>query len=244
MSGKDLSLLGVGRMVVEPSWSATRHSHPFVEMMVINGGALAVRLDGVEHRAGVGDVLAYPPHAPHDERALGSSTDFAFFAFRSPGVDLRPVVHDHDGRLRVLASWLLQEQASGHERRAELLDAILALIIVEYARLCRRREPTLADAVRAFLSERLAQPLTVEDIARSAHMSRAHFIRSYKRDTGRTPMAELRTLRVEAARELIITTDLPLKAIADRVGLGDEYHLSHVFRRVLRVSPGYFRRRR
>ncbi|MBA2481678.1 MAG: helix-turn-helix transcriptional regulator [Planctomycetes bacterium] len=236
----DNSLLSVGRMAVEPSWAAARHSHPFVEMMVINGGALDVRLaDGV-HRAAVGDVLLYPPGTPHDERVAGGvGADFTFFAFRGSPLGARAVVHDGDGRLRVLAAWLMQER----DAATVLRDAILALMIAEYERLCAHRASTLADRVRTFLREHIAEPLSVEDIARSASMSRAHFIRTFKRESGSTPMAALRRLRVEAARDLIITTDLPLKAIADRVGLGDEYHLSHVFRRELRVSPGYFRKK-
>ncbi|MBA3709346.1 MAG: helix-turn-helix transcriptional regulator [Planctomycetes bacterium] len=244
MSTKPLSLLSVGRMVVDASWAAARHSHPFIEMMVINGGALEVRLGEQTLRARTGDVLLYPPGIAHAEHACdGASVDFAFFAYRGEPKTMSPLVHDSAGRMRLLAAWLEQERSTAYDRRTELLDAILVLLIAEYDRLCVRREPTLADAIRAFLREHLAEALTVDDLAAHAHMSRAHFIRTYKRAAGRTPMDELRVMRVEAARDLIITSDLPLKTIADRVGLGDEQHLSHVFRRLMRVAPGYYRKR-
>jgi transcriptional regulator GlxA family with amidase domain len=60
--------------------------------------------------------------------------------------------------------------------------------------------------------------------------------------TGLTPMEDLRQLRLEAARDLLLTTDLPLKAIAPRTGLGDEYHLSRLFRRAFGIAPGALRR--
>jgi transcriptional regulator GlxA family with amidase domain len=56
-------------------------------------------------------------------------------------------------------------------------------------------------------------------------------------------MRDLQLLRVESAKQLILTTDLPLKAIAPLAGLGDEYRLSRVFRRHLGLPPGALRRR-
>ena len=56
-------------------------------------------------------------------------------------------------------------------------------------------------------------------------------------------MEDVRTLRVEYARELILTTNLPLKAIAPMAGMSSEYALSKVFRRVLGTTPGALRRR-
>jgi transcriptional regulator GlxA family with amidase domain len=75
-------------------------------------------------------------------------------------------------------------------------------------------------------------------------MSKFHFSRRYRQLTGLTPMEDLRQLRLEAARDLLLTTDLPLKAIAPRTGLGDEYHLSRLFRRAFGIAPGELRRHR
>jgi transcriptional regulator GlxA family with amidase domain len=82
----------------------------------------------------------------------------------------------------------------------------------------------------------------LDDLARKAGMSKYHFVRLYKKLSGRTPMNDVRMIRVEAARDLIITTDLPLKTIATRVGLGNEYYLCRVFRQAFKVPPGYFRK--
>jgi len=75
-------------------------------------------------------------------------------------------------------------------------------------------------------------------------LSKFHFIRRYRTLTGRTPMEDLRLIRIEAARDLLLTTNLPLKEIAPRCGLGDEYHLSRLFRRYQDVTPSELRHRR
>lgn len=55
-------------------------------------------------------------------------------------------------------------------------------------------------------------------------------------------MEDVRRLRVEEARELIITTNLLLKEIAPLVGLSDEYQLSRLLRRYLGVSTRKLRK--
>jgi transcriptional regulator GlxA family with amidase domain len=97
-------------------------------------------------------------------------------------------------------------------------------------------------ASRTYFREHLDQPLTVDDVARHVGMSRSHFTRRYKQLTGVTPWDDLLRLRVEATRNLLITTQLPLRAIAAMVGFSDEYHLSRVFRRYQLVAPGYYRK--
>jgi len=75
-----------------------------------------------------------------------------------------------------------------------------------------------------------------------AEIRRAHFILTHKAASGKMPMADLRLLRVETARDQLITAVLPLKAIAGATGFCDEYHLSRVFRKHYQVPSGYFRK--
>jgi AraC-like DNA-binding protein len=55
-------------------------------------------------------------------------------------------------------------------------------------------------------------------------------------------MADVRAIRAQYARELILGTHLPLKEIAPRAGLGNEYSMSRLFRRVFQMPPGQYRR--
>ena len=53
-------------------------------------------------------------------------------------------------------------------------------------------------------------------------------------------MADLRRLRLEAARDLLVSTELPLKAVAARCGFCDESHLSRSMHRCCGHRPGYY----
>ena len=64
----------------------------------------------------------------------------------------------------------------------------------------------------------------------------------FRKLLGRTPHAEIVRVQVERARELLTQTDLPLKTIAQRVGIPHAEYLSVVFKRATGQSPGAYRR--
>lgn len=90
--------------------------------------------------------------------------------------------------------------------------------------------------------ERLHEPLTVAALARRANVTTRTLIRRFHAATGTTPMAWLRGIRVDRARELLETTSLPVDQIAERCGLGSPANLRHHFTRVVGVPPTAYRR--
>ena len=239
-----VTCLGVGRLQVGPEWKAKLHRHPWVELMVILGGRLSVHIGHATVSVGAGDVLYYPPRVSHAEHGLGESPlDFIYFACDRELPQQPVMTHDSSGRIRLLAAWLFEEQSSSYAGKREILTAVLGTLLAEAVKARTEKLDPRVESVRAFMRERLAQPLPVTTIAAHLNLSRAHFIRTYKQLTGRTPMEDLRILRVETARHLLISTAEPLKAIAQQVGFCDEHHFSRVFRRHLKIPPGYFRKR-
>lgn len=88
---------------------------------------------------------------------------------------------------------------------------------------------------------RLAEPLTLEQLARNANVSARTFSRRFVEDTGYTPMQWVLRARVDLARELLERTDLGVEQIAARVGLGTGANLRLHFQRILGTSPTEYR---
>jgi AraC family transcriptional activator FtrA len=103
------------------------------------------------------------------------------------------------------------------------------------------REHPLAELF-PWVTERLDQPLTVEDMARQAHMSSRNLARHFHAVTGTTPLQWLLTQRVHRAQELLETTDESVDLIAGRTGLGTATTLRRHFHRTVGVSPDAYRR--
>ena len=97
-------------------------------------------------------------------------------------------------------------------------------------------------AARAWALHRLDSALDVAALARVARMSERTFNRRFREETGQSPAAWLTTQRVEHARHLLETTDLPVDTVARRAGLGTGATLRNHLRAGLGVSPLAYRR--
>jgi len=98
------------------------------------------------------------------------------------------------------------------------------------------RAKDLADA-------RYAEPLEVGDMAREAGLSRAHFIREFRRAFGDSPHAYLLTRRLERAAALLRSTDRQVADICFSVGLKSLGSFTTSFTRTYGVSPTVYRER-
>jgi AraC-like DNA-binding protein len=103
--------------------------------------------------------------------------------------------------------------------------------------------PGLAKA-RTLIDRDYARPLTVERLAAQAGLSVFHFIRAFRVAFGTTPHRYLRDKRLERAKELLVTTPLPITEICDQIGFQSLGSFSSLFRRVVEESPAEFRARR
>ncbi|MEU7578380.1 helix-turn-helix domain-containing protein [Streptomyces sp. NPDC041068] len=105
-------------------------------------------------------------------------------------------------------------------------------------------EPTLATtaATRAWALERLQEPLSLGDLAAHARMSLRTFTRRFQEEVGMPPGRWLTAQRIELARQLLESSDLPVDVVAHRAGFGTGNSLRQHMRSVLGVSPVAYRR--
>jgi AraC-like DNA-binding protein len=96
------------------------------------------------------------------------------------------------------------------------------------------RAKDLADA-------RYFEPLGVDDLARAAGLSRAHFSREFRRAYGESPHAYLLTRRLERAAALLRATDRSVADICFSVGLQSVGSFTTSFTRTYGVSPAAYR---
>jgi AraC-like DNA-binding protein len=96
------------------------------------------------------------------------------------------------------------------------------------------RARDLADA-------RFFEPLDVDDMARAAGLSRAHFSREFRRAFGESPHAYLLTRRLERAAALLRTTDRSVADVCLSVGLQSVGSFTTSFRRAYGRTPTAYR---
>src|SRR5580765_4427477 len=94
---------------------------------------------------------------------------------------------------------------------------------------------------RDLVDSRYAEPLDVDDLARAAGLSRAHFSREFRRHFGESPHAYLLTRRLERAAALLRTTDRSVTEICFDVGLASVGSFTTTFTRTFGMSPTRYR---
>jgi AraC-like DNA-binding protein len=88
---------------------------------------------------------------------------------------------------------------------------------------------------------RYAEPLTVDDLAREAGMSRAHFSQAFRRAFGDPPHVYLLTRRLERAASLLKDTDRSVAQICMDVGLSSVGSFTTSFSRMFGMTPSAYR---
>src|ERR671921_1601730 len=88
---------------------------------------------------------------------------------------------------------------------------------------------------------RYAEPLTVDDLARAAGLSRAHFSREFRKAFGESPHGYLLTRRLERAAALLRSTDRSVAEICFSVGLQSVGSFTTAFKRTYGVTPTAYR---
>jgi transcriptional regulator GlxA family with amidase domain len=111
-------------------------------------------------------------------------------------------------------------------------------------------EPRVADDLRSGLrrakdhaDRHFAEPLTLEDLAAVAMVSKYHFLRLFRAVYGRTPAAYLSERRVERAQDLLRTTNLTVTEVCHAVGYSSLGSFSSGFAAVTGESPSAFQAR-
>jgi transcriptional regulator GlxA family with amidase domain len=94
-----------------------------------------------------------------------------------------------------------------------------------------------------WISQHLTHDLSLAALAEQAGMSERSLLRHYRQETGHTPARAIELIRVEAARQLLSDTAMPIKRVATQCGFGSEETLRRSFARVLAVTPQAYRER-
>lgn len=106
----------------------------------------------------------------------------------------------------------------------------------------RLRDLARLRAVKDRIDREYRQPLSVEDLARGAHMSAGHLSRAFKAAYGESPYSYLMTRRIERAMALLRIGELTVTQVCFAVGCSSLGTFSTRFTELVGMSPGAYRR--
>lgn len=98
-------------------------------------------------------------------------------------------------------------------------------------------------AVIEYIMENYSRKIDVPALAALASLSVKQFERKFKQEFGEVPVRYIQRIRLEAARQLLAMTRLPVAQISRDTGFYDSSHFAHQFQRYTGLSPTAFRER-
>lgn len=107
----------------------------------------------------------------------------------------------------------------------------------------RQHEDAVVAEAQVWAADNYADPAPVAAMAARSGLSDRSFLRRFRRATGQTPVEYVQTLRVEEAKQMLETTDMPIEEIADEVGYTETSSFRSAFRRHVGLSASAYRRK-
>ena len=102
---------------------------------------------------------------------------------------------------------------------------------------------SVVERAQDWLHRNMAKDVKMSDLAHAIAVSERTMARRFVAAIGQTPLAYLQAVRLQAARALLETGDMPVQSVAAQVGYNDASSFSRLFRQGVGLSPGSYRRR-
>lgn len=144
------------------------------------------------------------------------------FTLRTSGYSERVFIHGA-ARLKELLTglgWLTSRAGSGEGGRINL------------------------ERVERLMRRRISTTLSLDELAEEAGVSRYHFVRRFRAQTGQSPIQYFIHLKMQHACQVLDSDERPVKQVAMELGYEDAYYFSRLFKKVMGVSPQQYRSNR
>jgi len=206
---------------------------------------------GTLHVTGPSQLLTAEFYAPCDFIHFHVSSDYLRERQDAAGVGLtQPTPDLNDLILRDPLAELLGRTLveSGDTRDGLYAESVGKTLVMHIARM-ELSQPTASalpkwrlKRVQEYVNAHLDEALSLADLAAVAGLSPMYFAGQFRAATGYRPHDYLLYQRVESAKSILSSTDMPLAEVALSLGFQAQAHFSTVFKRLTGQSPARWRR--
>ncbi|MFO1451670.1 MAG: AraC family transcriptional regulator [Opitutaceae bacterium] len=240
------------------------HSHDFFELSLVLEGECTWKIGRRSVHLSRGDALLVPPHinhyekVPEDKVARIAWVGFEFEAApRVPPALLGPLpAGRHSSELQALLQLIYSEHQSSELGSAERAKLVLREVLIVLCRALDQpksdgqeppsarmslRQSQIARSAARYLTENLARPLSVREVARYHSLCTPHFSAVFRRYHGLSPQRFLHHARIAHAKALVSAGELTIKEIAAICGYVDAAHFCRRFKETTGVTPKQYR---
>lgn len=253
-----IKLVNVGSAKYTGDWHSVPHTHPYAELFYVVGGQGHIQVEQELYPITAGQLVILNPNVMHTEVSRNASP-LEYVVLGIEGLELL-VREGEEARFRILDHLDNVTACMGHilrETREDLpgSDTICqAFTEILVTQLVRSTEVGLGEAaspaansqcvaVRRYIDAHFKEPLTLEDLAKVAHINKYYLAHTFKEEYGISPIRYQLARRIEEGCYLLRQTDLSLAQISRILGFSSSSYFSQAFRAEKGLSPSAYRAR-
>lgn len=135
------------------------------------------------------------------------------------------------------------ESVENSERMGIAVHTMLSELVMATARTSDAPDDPVRLAC-AYVADHLAEPISVDDLARAGSVSASYLTRLFRQSLGTSPHDYLLRQRISQAKQLLIETNEPIGSIARQVGFSTESNFSYRFAKMCDITPRAYRKLR
>ena len=143
-----------------------------------------------------------------------------------------------------LHSIFLMPETNWELKKKSLMLELIAIVFESCRNIEKSNRPEHHLAVKKaldFIYNNLGQKISLQDIVKSSGICRALLIKLFKQECGLTPVKFAYKAKIEQAKNILSSGEIPIKAVADQLGFADIYHFSRIFKEITGTPPGAYR---
>ena len=226
-----------GRVTIVRKWINLQHELTvWLESLEKPLGLLAANDDRARHVLEACRAIGL--RVPEDVAVLGVDNDEVMCELTDP--PLSSIEHGAASLGYQAAALLDRLMAGKRARKLQTLVEPEGVVTRHSTDVLAIADPEVAAAM-AFVHQHSCEPIGVANVVKAVGVSRSTLEARFKA-VGRTIHNEIQRLRVERARFLIATTDLPIKQIAAMAGFAHVHYMTTIFRQSTGWTPAEYRK--
>ena len=241
------------------------HTHDYWEFMIVTEGSYRHEINGLTLKAGTGSAYLIRPEDCHALFSGGEKAGHLNILIKSEAMlatcaFISPTMIEELKKPRVLAVSLSPhrmkkiddtcnllrfgkfEDENGYKLYSQLLMNDIVSMVFEQNILFESDRPKWLNEIIAEMQRPENLAWGVGDVLSRVDYSHAHFAKLFKRYMGMSLVAYLAVVKMNAAHDYLLHSDLPINEIAAELGYDSNSHFNHVFHKHYSMSPSQYRK--
>jgi len=250
--------------------NSEHHCHDFIEFSYVVSGTVNYRIQDEFYKINEKTLLPFNPGVYHKESlSKGEQATELHIGFRNIQVDGLPLdfifkeiseipleFKQYKEDFHKCCLEIIEEQEACEIGKELILKSLVMKLIalflkeINYVKNTKKIDrydfpfydkSNVVKIILEYFDNNYMENISLDNIAKNMYLSSVYISKVFKEKTGESPINYLINLRLEKAKDLLISTESQIKSIAQSVGYKDAYYFSKLFKKYYGHSPCNFR---